>query len=78
MKIRITGKGLPKAQLAGQQGSSQFGTQSNVPTTILYNGQLISSNDPRYKELLNASSQRLSDSRDMYKLPNYNKINTII
>lgn len=77
MKIRITGKGLPKAQWAGQQGSSQTGVQNNVPTTLLYNGQLISSNDPRYQQLLNQSTQTLNDSRDKFKLPNFNKINTL-
>lgn len=77
MKIRITGKGLPKAQWAGQQGSTQLGAQSNVPTTLLYNGQLISPNDPRYQPLLNQSSQSLNTAREKFKLPNYNKINTL-
>jgi hypothetical protein len=66
MRIRITGKGLPKAQV-GQQ-------KSNVPTTLLYNGELISSNDPRYAQLMSQSSSFLNSGRERLGLQNANKI----
>jgi hypothetical protein len=66
MKIRITGKGLPKAQV-GQQ-------KSNVPTTLSYNGELISPNDPRYAQLMSESSSFLNSGRQKLGLQNANKI----
>jgi hypothetical protein len=70
MKIRITGKGLPKAQLAGQQ-------KSNVPTTLSYNGELISPNDPRYAQLMSQSSLFLNSGRQKLGLQNGNKIDAL-
>lgn len=77
MKIRITGKGLPKAQWAGQQGSLQTGAQSNIPTTLLYNGRLISPNDPEYAKIFNQSSMFLNNSRQRLGVPNYDKVGAL-
>lgn len=69
MKIRITGKGLPKAQV-GQQ-------KSNAPTTLLYNGELIYPNDPRYTDLMNQSSMFLNSGRQKLGLQNVNTVGAL-
>jgi hypothetical protein len=69
MKIRITGKGLPKAQVGLQQ--------SNIPTTLMYNGALIDPNDPNYINLMNQSSMFLNSGRQRFGLQNSNKIDAL-
>jgi len=56
------------------QANTQSNVQSNVPTTLMYNGSLISPNDPNYNQILNQSSVFLNSGRQKFGAPSYDKV----